>query len=295
MKNGGNDLNVKFMKLLIVGAKGMLGQELKKEAGKRGLEVFAWDREEIDITDKNQAKEKIFSLRPDILINSAAYNAADKAETERDLANLLNGFAVGFLAEIAKEIRAKFVHYSTDYVFNGENKDGYKEDDLPSPISIYGQSKLLGEQEAKKAENFYIIRLSRLFGNVGSAEICKKSFVETMIKLSEENNKLEVIDEEYGSPTYATDLAQLTFDIIEKESPYGIYHGANNGACTWFGFAKEIFDILEKDVELIPINGDQFARPAKRPKYSRLLNTKLSLQRSWQDALREYLQKMPNA
>ena len=276
------------MKILILGAKGMLGQELKFAF--LGAEIFAWDFEELDITNKHQVEKKISQLLPDIVINAAAYNNVDKAEEEKQRAVLLNGYATGFIAGACKKIDAIFVHYSTDYIFDGEKKEGYKENDIPKPISVYGASKLLGEIEtAKNTDKYYIIRLSRLFGKIGAGLSVKKSFVEVMLDLAKSKNEIEVINEELSSPTYAPDLAERTKYIVETKQPFGIYHSANSGRCTWYGFACEIFKQKKIDVKAIPVSGDKFPRPAKRPEYSVLLNTKLPEARDWKEALINYL------
>jgi len=277
------------MKVLIIGAKGMLGQELVKVFSDQ--EVVAWDREECDITNKDEIHAKITELKPDVIINAAAYNNVDKAEEEKEVANALNGYAVGYLSRAAKEMDIPIIHYSTEYVFDGDNKEGYSEDAKPSPISAYGASKLLGEEElAKHADKFYLIRLSRLFGKMGKGEDVKRSFVDTMVELAKTRDELDVVDEEVSSPTYACDLAKRTREILDGDQGYGIYHGANSGSCTWYGLAQEIFKIIEKDVKINPVPASKFPRPAKRPAYGVLLNTKLPEARSWQEALREYLQ-----
>ena len=277
------------MKVLIIGGKGMLGQELVKVFSDQ--EVVAWDREECDITKKDEIRAKIIKLKPNVIINAAAYNNVDKAEEEKEVADALNGYAVGYLARTAKELDIPIVHYSTEYVFDGENKEGYPEDAKPNPISSYGASKLLGEEEvAKHTDKFYLIRLSRLFGKMGTGEDVKRSFVDTMTELAKTRDELEVVDEEVSSPTYAPDLAKRTREIIDGNYDYGIYHGANSGSCTWYGLAQEIFKILEKDVKINPVPASKFPRPAKRPAHGILLNTKLPKARSWQEALRDYLQ-----
>jgi dTDP-4-dehydrorhamnose reductase len=286
------------MKVLIVGSKGMLGQELVYEFNFSGAEVFSWDREEIDITNKKQVEEKINSLRPEIIINAAAYNAVDKIEQEdKELAEQINGYAVGNLAEAAKKVDAVLVHYSTDYVFDGEKIEGYKEDDVPNPQSVYAHSKWIGEQQLIRSLNhsvakslrYYLVRTSRLFGRPAQSEGAKKSFVDVMLKLAGEKEFLELVDEELSSPTYTRDLARRTREIIEWQKPFGIYHVTNSGACTWHGWARKIFELSGKNVKIIPVAAEKFPRPAKRPKYSILLNTKLPPLRSWEEALAEYL------
>lgn len=275
------------MKILILGAKGMLGGELRRVFV--GHDIVPWDFEDLDITREAEVGEKIGALRPDIIINAAAYNNVDKAEEDRETAEILNGRAVGFLAQAAKNAGATFVHYSTDYVFDGTKVDGYMESDEPKPLGAYGASKLMGERDAQKADKFYIIRLSRLFGKMGTGQNVKKSFVDIMMALADAKKEIEVVDEEMSSPTYAPDIAERTKYIIESGLPNGVYHSANAGECTWCGFAAEIFREDGKNVKIIPVSGEKFPRKALRPKFSVLLNTKLPPMRPWQEALKEYL------
>lgn len=280
-----------FMKVLIIGAKGMLGQELAREFSGNGYEVLTWDKEEIDITKKDLVLEKIKSARPEIIINSAAYNAVDKIEEgEREFADQVNGYAVGNLSLTAEVVGAILVHYSTDYVFEGKEIDGYKEDDEPRPQSIYAASKRLGEEQLRN-KKYYLIRTSRLFGKPATSEGAKKSFVDAMLKCAEEKDCLELVDEELSSPTYVFDLARRTREIIEWKKPFGIYHATNEGSCTWYGWGKKAFELSGKNVKLIPVAAERFPRPAKRPKYSVLLNTKLPPMRKWEEALADYLKK----
>lgn len=283
-------------KTLVIGSKGMLGQELVQEFRKSGYKVFSWDKEEINIANQDEVNTKIIRLKPEIIVNAAAYNAVDKIEEgKKELAEAVNGRAVGYLAEVATAVDAVLVHYSTDYVFDGECVDGYREEDTPNPQNAYGRSKWLGEQQLlnqkSKAKNqkYYLIRTSRLFGKPTSSVRSKKSFVDVMLKLADEKDKLEVIDEELSSPTYVMDLARRTREIIEWKKPFGIYHVTNTGACTWYGWAKKIFEISGKSVKLVPVGVDRLPRAAKRPKYSVLLNTKLPPMRSWEEALEDYL------
>lgn len=277
------------MKVLIIGAKGMLGQELVQEFSGNSYEVSMWDKEEIDITKKDLVLEKIKSARPEIIINAAAYNAVDKIEErEKDFADLINGYAVGNLSEAAGIIGAIFVHYSTDYVFDGKEIDGYREDAMPGPQSVYADSKLLGEQQIKN-KKYYLIRTSRLFGKQAQSVGAKKNFVDAMLKCAEEKDCLELVDEELSSPTYVRDLARRTREIIEWKKPFGIYHATNEGSCTWYGWAKKIFELSGKNVKLVPVGANRFPRSAKRPKYSVLLNTKLPPLRKWEEALEDYL------
>lgn len=276
------------MTVLVLGSKGMLGQELVKAFS--DYEVIAWDREDLDITDKIQVFQKITDLRPDIILNSAAYNAVDKAEEEKDLAFAVNAEAVKYLALAAKEVGAIFVHFSTDYVFEGAKKEGYEENDATNPQSIYAQSKAKGEEYLREiGGRYYLIRLSRLFGKPGIGGGSKKSFVDIILNLAENKSELEVVDEELSSPTYAPDLATITKELIEQKHPFGIYHGANSGACTWYEFANEALKLKNISCKMIPVPASRFQRSAVRPRYSALLNTKFTPSRDWKEALKEYL------
>lgn len=276
------------MKIIIIGSKGMLGQELKRAF--ESNQLLCWDREEIDITDMEQVRARISQERADVVINAAAYNDVDGAENNESLAMAVNGLAVRYLAEAIRAYNGILVHYSTDYVFKGDKKEGYAEDDIPDPQSAYARTKFAGERAfTKSGVRGYLIRTSRLFGRAAAGEHAKKSFVDTMLKLSETKNELNVVDEEVSSPTYAPDLAGMTKHIIEHALPFGLYHIANSGSCTWFSFAKEIFARAAKNVTLIPVDSSAFPRPAKRPRYSELRNGKLPALRSWQEALHDYL------
>lgn len=284
------------MKVLILGAKGNLGQQLTKVFSEKH-EVIGWDRGEIDITDKTLILKKIKDIKPDVIINAAAYNAVDKCEENEEeltLAKKINGEAVGFLAEAAMEVGATFVHYSSDYIFDGEKKEGYKEDDEPRPISKYGESKLLGEKKiislSGKGLKWYLVRTSKLFGPKGESEVSKPSFFDIMLKIAKEKNEIDVVNEEVSCFTYTPDLAQATKDLIKSDRGYGVCHIVNGGPCTWYRAAEELFKMAGINVKVNPVPADKFPRPAKRPKYSVLLNTKLKPMRSWKEALKEYLQ-----
>ncbi|MFA6383712.1 MAG: NAD(P)-dependent oxidoreductase, partial [Parcubacteria group bacterium] len=294
-----------------------------------------WDRGEIDITKEKETSAKIKKLKPAIIINSAAYNAVDKAEEKKEfvLAKKINGLAPGYLAKIAKSIDATFVHYSSDYIFNGEPvinfepagctgscsgcglhqnfvpQIGFDEKSKPKPISNYGRSKLLGEREVQKIKGKnYIIRLSKLFGKPAKAENAKRSFFDVMLEAGKKNktihpvksgkagvrdggqfNGVKVVDEETSCFTYAPDLAKKTKEIIESKKPLGIYHVTNSDPCTWYEAVVELYRQAKIKTKVVPVASSEFPRPAKRPAYSVLLNTKLNPMRSYEDALKEYL------
>jgi len=283
-------------KVLIIGSLGMLGQELVRvfESDKK-YEVIAWDKDDIDITDQVQVRKKIGQLKPDIIVNATGYNAVDRAEEPREfeLARELNALAPGYLAEIAKTLGAVFINYSSDYVFDGENPSGYKENFLLSPVSNYGRSKAMGEAIVQKiGGKYYIIRLQKLFGRPAQSLEGKKSFFETMLELAKTKKTLELVNEEVANFTYAPDLARQTKYLLENNFAAGIYHITNEGKpVNWYGAAKILFDLAgNKEIELLAVPSSKFPRPARRPRYSILINTKLPALRPWPEALKEFLE-----
>lgn len=275
-------------KILILGAGGMLGQDLSKILA--DFNLILWDQPEIDITDKKQSDSKIKDLKPDIVINCAAYTNVDDCETNSDLAMNVNGQAVGYLAETLKEIGSIFVQISTDYIFSGQNKDGYTEDSQEiGPLNVYGQSKLKGELLLQEKTNkFYLIRTSWLYGSAGN------NFVKTMIQLAQAKDQLKVVNDQFGKPTYTIDLAKQIRYILDNELGFGIYHVTNEtkpGGISWYEFAQKIFELADIKIDLQACSTEEFPRPAKRPAYSALINTKLPKSRDWDKALAEYLAK----
>lgn len=281
-------------KILILGSNGMLGQYCVDLFGKDSdYEVIESDRQQLDITKEETILPYIKEVSPDIILNCAAMNAVDNCETDQlylSKAKYVNGYSVGYIAKACNELDIDFVHISTDYVFDGTHPDGYNEDFPTTPINNYSYTKNVGENEARANTNkLYIVRTSRLFGKQGVGDDVKQSFVDLMIDLAEKQDVLHVINDETSCPTYAKDLAQQIKYILDNKLEYGNYHAVNVGACTWHGLAQDIFSILDKKVELDPVAGTYFARPAARPKSTILLNTKLPELRSYQDALKEYL------
>jgi len=290
-------IKVIFMsKVLILGAKGNLGAQLVKAFGSQD-EVIPWDKDNVDITDKDLILKKVSEVKPDIIINAAAYNAVDNCEEEKGykIAKKINAEAVGYLAEAALENKALIVQYSTDYVFAGEKKDGYGEDDQPKPISKYAETKYLGEQELIKRSGeglkYYLIRTSKLFGPRGESEMAKDSFFDLILKLSKEKKEFNMVhNEEISCFTYTPDLAKATKELVESRKPFGVYHITNSGSCSWYEATEYLFALKGiKDIKLNPVTSADYPRPAKRPKYSVLINNKLEPLRSWQEALKEYL------
>ncbi|MFH1354136.1 MAG: dTDP-4-dehydrorhamnose reductase [bacterium] len=274
------------MRVLIIGAGGMLGGTLCKAF--EDQEIICWGKEDIDITDEMMVREKIAG-GVDLLINAAAYTDVDGAETNKELAFAVNELGVKNLAGAAAEAGARLVHYSTDYVFAGDSKEGYEEDDEPGPaVNVYGESKLAGERALAAASDrtgleFYLIRTAWLYGVGG------KNFVDTMLKLAQEKDSLSVIDDQYGSPTCTQDVAEATRRIVMGEYRPGVYHAVNSGTTTWYGLAREVFKQRGVDTEVKPIITDQYLLPARRPKYSILRDTKGLNMRLWQEALKDYL------
>ena len=271
--------------ILVVGSKGMLGQELMGLFGSaaRGVDV-----EDIDITDLCSVQRVLVTLKPRIVINAAAYTDVDGCQTETELALQVNGEGVAHLAMISKEIGAKLVQVSTDYVFNGSKGSPYREDDAPAPLSIYGESKLAGELNAQFNPDFLIVRTQWLYGHGG------KNFVETMLRLAGERSELAVVDDQIGSPTWTYDLALAIKALVDKGCN-GIYHAANSGFVSWNGFAREIFRLSGLGITVNPMSTKELGRPAPRPLHSTLDCGKLAedtgfLPEPWQEALKRYLE-----
>jgi len=294
------------MKLLVLGSEGNLGgQILKIFSQNKNYDITAWDKDDVDITDKELIQKKIKDLKPDIIINTVGYNAVDKCEEdddEYDLAKKINIDAPRYLAEVSLEVKSIFVHYSSDYVFGGNvntkeiiKKGGYSEEDEVSPVNRYGKTKAIGEKQliqlSGKGLKWYLIRPSKLFGPKGKSEITKLSFFDLILNLSKEKKVLDLVDEEISCFTYTLDLAVATKKLIEDNSGYGIYHITNSEPATWYESGIEMFKILNEDIKINAVSGDKFSRPAKRPNYSVLKNTKLNPLRSWKEALEEYLLK----
>lgn len=306
-----------LQKIVILGNQGMLGQEIENHfLYEKDKEVVGLDKNEIDVTDFVSLSEKLLQLKPAIIINCVAYNDVDKCEedeSEYAKALLLNRDLPRELARIANTLDALLVHYSTDYVFDGSLEEkkagggcgnsaccgggchsggerGYGEGAFPNPLSRYGQSKALGETEVlMTAKKYYLIRLSKLFGKPAKSMLAKKSFFEKMLAASETQKEVGVVDDEKSNFTYAPDLALATIELIADADPYGIYHLTNSGAATWFEATKELYRLADKETEVKPLTAEEFSRPAARPHFSPLINTKRPPLRRYEVALAEYL------
>ena len=258
----------------------------------KAVKPILWDREELDITNEALVMEKIVAEKPGLVFNCAAYNAVDKAEDEdRVLAENINGQAVGFVAKACNAVGATLVHFSSNYVFDGTNPEGYNEDDLPNPINVYGKSKLMGEIElARNCEKYYLIRTAWLYGGRGDG---KRSFVDLMLEKAKKKEAINAIDDEFGNPTYVVDLAQAAGALVQQKKPFGTYHLTNSGSASWHSWAQEIFMIKHIEARLAQISStdadEKWKRAAKRPKFGILNNTKFIELRPWTEALKEYL------
>lgn len=278
------------MKVLITGSNGMLGHDLIDVLdGKH--ELIKTTSKSLDITDEDKVKDYIVNENPDIVINSAAYTDVDGCETNEEIAYKVNGEGVKNLALACKVVDCPLLHISTDYVFNGENNKPWMEDDEVGPISIYGKSKLQGEEAIESIlDNFFIIRTSWLYGINGG------NFPKTMLELAKTHDTLTVVTDEIGTPTYTLDLAQAIAELIETEY-YGIYHITNSDYCSWFDFAKYIFEVKNINVNVVPVTAEEFARPASRPHYSVLnnsnwVNNGFKPLRSYKEAIKDYLKHL---
>jgi len=279
------------MKILVTGYTGQLGYDVVHQGVQLGLNMVGIGSKDLDITNKEAVSQYVKTIKPDAIIHCAAYTAVDTAEDDRDTCELVNVDGTYNLAEVSKEINAKFMYISTDYVFNGEGERSFKETDEPSPIGHYGRTKLAGEELVKQlTDEWFIIRISWVFGINGN------NFVKTMLRLAETRDELNVVGDQFGSPTYTSDLVKLLIDMI-KTDKYGIYHASNEGFCSWAEFAQEIFRQANIEVKVNSISTEEYPTRAARPKNSRMSKQKLvdngfSPLPRWQDAVERYLKQL---
>lgn len=283
------------MKILITGANGMLAKSVKKRL-ETGNELICTDVADLDITDEEAVLKFVTESKPDYIINCAAFTAVDKAETAGEIVERINADGPENLAKAAKENNSILVHISTDYVFGGDlavEKD-YKEEDAKAPVTVYGVTKLQGEEQIQaNTEQYYIFRTAWLYGD-------GNNFVRTMLNLGEAKDEISVVADQHGSPTYAEDLANIIGEAIEKKIPYGVYHATNQGYTTWFDFTKAIFEYTGTICQVNPVTTEEYIEmmkitQAKRPKNSQLSKDKLLAQGitvpEWEDALKRYLKE----
>lgn len=276
------------MKVLITGVRGQLGYDIVKELEKRGMEVVGTDSNNMDITDAESVHRVITSTKPDAVIHCAAYTAVDAAEENEELCRKVNADGTRNIALVCKQLNCKMIYISTDYVFDGQGTKPWEPEDQRGPQSVYGKTKYEGELAVEELlEKYFIVRIAWVFGING------KNFVRTMLHLAETRKSLTVVDDQYGSPTYTYDLAKLLVDMVQTEK-YGRYHATNEGVCSWYEFASEIFRQAGVAMEVVPVSTAEYGAKALRPANSRMNKDKLEENGfdrlpAWQDALKRYL------
>lgn len=282
------------MKVFVTGVKGQLGFDVVNELRGRGIETVGVDIEEMDITDAGAVCRVITEAAPDAVIHCAAYTAVDAAEENEEICRKVNADGTRNIAAVCKELDIKMIYISTDYVFDGKGTRPWEPDDERHPLNVYGQTKYEGELAVQNAlDKYFIVRIQWVYGVNG------KNFVKTMLRLAETNTRINVVNDQFGSPTYTFDLAKMLADMVLTDK-YGIYHAANDGICTWYEFACEIFKQAGIDIEVAPVSSTEFPSKAKRPENSRMNQDKLAengFERlpSWKDALQRYLKAIQTA
>ncbi|HBF5149209.1 dTDP-4-dehydrorhamnose reductase [Clostridioides difficile] len=282
------------MKILITGCNGQLGKELvnqlksiNQSMNQPKYTILATTRDDLDISNQTNVDNFIFHNKPNVVINCAAYTKVDACEDNIEVAYKINSLGVRNLVIASEKVNAKFVHISTDYVFNGFSKYPYREDNKTEPNSVYGKSKLMGEKFVEQfSHKYFILRTAWLYGD-------GNNFVETMIKLSLENKEVNVVNDQFGSPTSTVDLAKVIIRIMETEN-YGVYHATCEGQCSWYDFAKKIFELKKINIKVNPIKSNDFKSNVQRPQYSVLDNFMLKLIglnsfRAWEESIEEYI------
>ena len=278
------------MKVLVTGVKGQLGYDIVKECEKRNIDAIGVDIDEMDITNPAQVEEVIKDAKVDAVIHCAAWTAVDKAEDEIELCRKVNKEGPANIAKVCEELDIPMMYFSTDYVFNGLGEKPWMEYGEREPLNVYGQTKYEGELEVERLKKHFIIRISWVFGVNGH------NFIKTMLRLGNERGEVSVVNDQVGSPTYTYDLAKLCVDMIQTDK-YGIYHATNQGYCSWYEFACEIFKQAGMDVKVNPVDSNAFPVKATRPKNSRMNQTELDKNGfdrlpTWQDALERYLKEI---
>ena len=279
------------MKVFVTGVRGQLGYDVVNELEKRGLEAIGVDIQEMDITDADSVNNVIGEAAPDAVIHCAAYTAVDAAEDNEELCRKVNAEGTQNIANMCKRLDIPMIYISTDYVFDGQGERPWLPEDERAPLNIYGQTKYEGELAVQNTlDKYFIVRIAWVFGING------KNFIKTMLNLGKTRDHLTVVNDQFGSPTYTYDLARLLVDMIQTDK-YGIYHATNEGICTWYEFACEIFRQAGITVDVAPVTADQYPAKAKRPSNSRMSKDKLEengFERlpSWQDALGRYLKEI---
>lgn len=280
------------MKVLVTGVKGQLGYDVMNELASRGIEGVGVDVEEMDVTDAKACETVINEVKPDAVIHCAAYTAVDAAEDNLELCRKVNAEGTRNIAKVCKALDIKMMYLGTDYVFNGEGERPWEPDDHREPLNVYGLTKYEGEIAVEQnVRKYFIVRIAWVFGVNG------KNFIKTMLRLGKEKGEVSVVDDQIGSPTYTYDLARLLVDMIQTDR-YGRYHATNEGSCSWYEFARDIFRQAGMDgVRVTPVDSSGFPAKAKRPKNSRMSKEKLvengfEKMPPWEDALGRYLKTL---
>ena len=279
------------MRVFVTGVKGQLGYDVMNELEKQGLEGIGVDIDEMDITDADQVNKVIKEAAPDAVIHCAAYTAVDAAEDNEESCRKVNAQGTENIAKVCEELDIKMMYISTDYVFNGQGERPWGPDDKREPLNVYGQTKYEGELAIEEhVKKFFTVRIAWVFGVNG------KNFIKTMLNLGKTHDHLTVVNDQTGSPTYTYDLARLLVDMIQTDK-YGRYHATNEGICTWYEFACEIFKQAGMNVSVAPVSSDEYPAKAKRPSNSRMDKSKLTANGftplpTWQDALSRYLKEI---
>ncbi|MGI1799520.1 dTDP-4-dehydrorhamnose reductase [Priestia sp. TRN 1309] len=279
------------MKILVTGYSGQLGYDVVRYGRTQGLNMVGISSKDVDLSLEKEVTSYIEKIKPDAIIHCAAYTAVDQAEEDTEKCWDINVNGTKYLSNAAKSIKAKFMYISTDYVFNGEGDNPFKETDSPIPIGYYGKTKYEGEKVVQHIlKEWFIVRISWVFGINGN------NFVKTMLRLSDTHKQLNVVGDQIGSPTYTFDLAKLLIEMIQS-TEYGVYHATNEGFCSWAEFAKEIFKESNKNVKVESISSEQYPTRAVRPKNSRMTKSKLVKKGftplpTWEDAVKRYVKEL---
>ncbi|MHB8508576.1 MAG: dTDP-4-dehydrorhamnose reductase [Candidatus Dormibacteria bacterium] len=273
---------------MVLGAGGQLGAELARQATARGDEVMALGHADLDIMDGSRLRELVRWFTPRVLFNAAAFTAVDRAETEPEVAQEVNGRAPARVAQVCRDMVVRLVHYSTDYVFPGDATAPIPEDAATAPVGIYGSSKLAGEQAVlRSGADAFVVRTSWVYGVEGN------NFIRTVLRVTRQRGEMRVVDDQRGSPTWARDLAEASLSLVEGDEP-GVYHLTNSGDCTWYELAAEVVRVAGIDARVIPISTAEYPTPARRPAYSVLANSRWKELghpplRDWREAVAEFV------
>ena len=282
------------MRVMLIGASGQLGSDIKSTCPE-GVELITTTRKEVDITNRESLIRAVSNFKPSVIINTAAFHKTDECESKEELAFLVNAIGVKYLVEASELVKAKLVHISTDYVFDGKkanNKEPYYESDIPNPLNIYGLSKYAGELILKNyTDNYIIVRVSSLFGLRGSREK-RGNFVYTILEIAREKKTIRVVNDIFMTPTYCQDAAVEIWKLVLNEESHGTYHITNGGVCSWYEFAREIVNLAGLDTTVEPVSHRQFPTKAERPLWSPLASERGIKLRHWKEALKSFFQEI---